>query len=174
MDELADVRLIEFRDNPAHIGVVAQRFHTREDLAQQPNTDIGHALFGVPAIHGFEISDGRLGESNDEPGHVRLGRLFQAEADLRLNKGQVPAGFNVSKTGNHGPHERPLLFGRFILRQRLNYGDASSTTRKQDRPASLRCVLDDPPWIDFQVGEGNHVLRKSGAHGGLLRCFKVV
>jgi hypothetical protein len=71
MDELADVRLIEFRDDPAHVRVVTQRLHTLEDLAQQPNADIGHTLLGVPAPDGFEVSDGRLGESNDEPGHVR-------------------------------------------------------------------------------------------------------
>jgi hypothetical protein len=77
MDKLANVRLIELRDDPAHIRMITQRFHTRENLAQQPNADIGHPLFSVPALNRFEISDGRLGESNDEPGHVCLEGYFK-------------------------------------------------------------------------------------------------
>lgn len=51
MDEFADMRLTELRDDPTHVRMVAQRFRACKNFAQQPNADVGYTLFSIPALH---------------------------------------------------------------------------------------------------------------------------
>lgn len=74
LNQLAQKRLVKFRNDTPHCGVVGQGFDSGEDLSDQLIADHGYALIGIPIAYGFEIRNRGLGEPDGNLGHsVSLG-----------------------------------------------------------------------------------------------------
>lgn len=69
MDEFAQERLVELGYDPAHLGMVTQRFDPSDDFLDEPIADVGHPNFYVPGSDRFQIRNRRFGEANGDLGH---------------------------------------------------------------------------------------------------------
>ena len=54
MNQFSERRLIEFGNDPPHLGVVAQRVDPFQDFSQEALADLGNPLFCVPITNGLE------------------------------------------------------------------------------------------------------------------------
>ena len=67
--QLAQIRLVELRHDPTHLGMGAQRFDARHDLLDEPLTDLGHTPFRIPTLERLQVRDGGLREPDGDLGH---------------------------------------------------------------------------------------------------------
>ena len=64
VDQLTQIRLVEFRHDAAHLGMLAERFDPRDDLFDETLADAGRSALRVPVPERLEIRDRGFGESN--------------------------------------------------------------------------------------------------------------
>lgn len=82
--------------------------------------------------------------------------LTEAELRLDLRQGNLPADLEIRKFGHHCLHERPLIFGRPVVDNRLNHGDPTTSAGN----GTGRCAFAACPAkrSRLAIREGNHLL----------------
>ncbi len=67
MDQLAQKRLIELRNDPTDVRVVGEHLHALEDRGDESLADRRYPLVGVPCLDACQVAERGLSEAKPRP-----------------------------------------------------------------------------------------------------------